>query len=176
MYLAGPEVFLADAVEVGAAKKALCGRHGLVGVFPLDAPVEHLDGLPGHEIGLGVFDVCVALMHTCDLAVANMTPFRGPSMDVGTAVEIGYLHGRGTPVFGYTNVAGGYAERVAPDGHTVEEFGLPDNLMAPGVVHRSTGGLPSQPSVAGASSLDVADLTVFEACLLRVVEFVRTHR
>ena len=36
VYLAGPEVFLSNAREVGARKRAICERHGLVGVFPGD--------------------------------------------------------------------------------------------------------------------------------------------
>ena len=36
VYLAGPEVFLSNAHEVGARKRAICERHGLVGVFPAD--------------------------------------------------------------------------------------------------------------------------------------------
>jgi len=175
VYLAGPEVFLSDAIEVGEAKKELCRRLGLVGVFPLDAPADHLDGLPAQEAGLGVFDICIELMEGCDLTVANMTPFRGPSMDVGTAVEVGYMHGRGKPVFGYTNVIGGYADRVSPDGHAIEPFGLSDNLMAPGTVHRSTGHFPVQPAAAD-SPADLADLSAFAACLERVTKFLGKPR
>lgn len=36
VYLAGPEVFLANAREIGARKQAVCERHGLFGVFPGD--------------------------------------------------------------------------------------------------------------------------------------------
>ena len=36
VYLAGPEVFLSNAREIGARKRAICERHGLVGVFPAD--------------------------------------------------------------------------------------------------------------------------------------------
>ena len=34
VYLAGPEVFLTNAREIGARKRVICERHGLVGVFP----------------------------------------------------------------------------------------------------------------------------------------------
>jgi Nucleoside 2-deoxyribosyltransferase len=34
VYLAGPEVFLRNATEVGDRKKALCEAHGLEGLFP----------------------------------------------------------------------------------------------------------------------------------------------
>jgi nucleoside 2-deoxyribosyltransferase len=36
VYLAGPEVFLSNAREIGAFKRAICERHGLVGIFPAD--------------------------------------------------------------------------------------------------------------------------------------------
>lgn len=170
MYLAGPDVFLPDAVDVGEAKKRLCADYGLEGVFPLDRPIDHLDGLPLDEVGLGVFDVCVALMDDCDLAIANMTPFRGPSMDVGTAVEMGYMYAQGKPVFGYTNAAAGYADRVTVDGFHIEPFGLSDNLMAPGTVARSTGRQP----VRGSSPGGLFDITALEA-FVECLRWVRDH-
>lgn len=120
VYLAGPDVFLPDALEVGAAKQRLCAEVGLTGVFPLDGPYERLGGLSPSEAGLAAFDICVELMDTCALAVANMTPFRGPSMDVGTAVEMGYMYAQGKPVFGYSNTSGVYSDRVSPDEMFVE--------------------------------------------------------
>ena len=42
VYLAGPEVFLSNAREIGALKRAICERYGLVGVFPADRPVPIL--------------------------------------------------------------------------------------------------------------------------------------
>src|SRR6476620_3924966 len=98
IYLAGPEVFLRNAAEIGERKKAICRAHGFECAFPLDAgPLP--DASPT-EIGHLIFDRCVAMMDRCDLVVANMTPWRGISMDVGTAVEMGYMHGKGRPVFG----------------------------------------------------------------------------
>ena len=40
VYLAGPDVFLPDPLARAATLKAICARHGLVGISPLDA----LDG------------------------------------------------------------------------------------------------------------------------------------
>jgi nucleoside 2-deoxyribosyltransferase len=40
IYLAGPEVFLPDALAVGAHKVAVCAEFGLQGVFPLDAGLD----------------------------------------------------------------------------------------------------------------------------------------
>src|ERR1022692_1449458 len=111
VYLAGPEVFLPNAVEIGKAKVAICRRHGLDAIFPFE-PLESIATSPadrGHEI----FLQCVAMMTRCNLVIANMTPFRGASMDVGTAVEIGYMYGQGHPIFGYTNVMDDYDVRVS---------------------------------------------------------------
>ena len=140
VYLAGPDVFRADAVAVGELKKALCARFGFDGVFPMDT-------LPGaqprdEDDPRSIYNACVAHMDRCDALVADMTPFHGPSMDVGTAFEMCYVAARGLPVFGYSEVLGAYYDRVSPgrvttknsqqrdaDGLLIEPFGLQDNLM-----------------------------------------------
>ena len=40
IYLAGPEVFLPDAEQIGDAKKKLCMAYGYEGIFPLDNVLE----------------------------------------------------------------------------------------------------------------------------------------
>ena len=40
VYLAGPDVFLPDAVEIGRQKVAICAVHGLVGLYPLDNAID----------------------------------------------------------------------------------------------------------------------------------------
>jgi nucleoside 2-deoxyribosyltransferase len=138
VYLSGPDVFFPNAIEIGQAKKEICTQFGLEGVYPLDADFSSLLELKTPaDMGYASFRLMVELMDSCDLVIANMTPFRGPSMDVGTAVEIGYMHGCGKPVFGYTNVVADYADRVVPDGFTVEPFGLIDNCMVEGPVHET---------------------------------------
>jgi nucleoside 2-deoxyribosyltransferase len=160
VYLAGPEVFLAEGLELAEAKKALCRDHGFEGLAPTDDP----EGRPlgpepdGHEI----FHHCVAHMERSDLVIANMTPFRGPSMDVGTAVEVGFMHARGRPVFGYTNVVHDYGERVEPDGMQVEAFGFFDNLMCEGPLFAS-GATIVRTEVGEDGRF--SDLRGFEGCL-----------
>jgi nucleoside 2-deoxyribosyltransferase len=162
IYLAGPEVFLPIDVarRVGAEKKEICARHGHEGVYPFDEPVPD-DGDIGHLI----FDACVRMMDACDVVVANMTPWRGVSMDVGTAVEIGYMHGKGKPVFGYTNDARSYADRCPPDGFVIEPFGFHDNLMCDGPVWRS-GGVVVRRTVAPDALYTALD--AFEECVRQV--------
>ncbi len=42
IYLAGPDVFLPDAIEIGRAKKELCAKRGFRGLFPFDNEISDL--------------------------------------------------------------------------------------------------------------------------------------
>ena len=144
IYLAGPDVFWPEAAAIGAAKKALCLEYGFCGHFPLDTALD-LSGLSPYQAGLMIFQANISLMDSCDLVIANMTPFRGPSMDVGTAFEMGYVAALKKPVWGYTLDRRSYAERVDgeltdSDGCSIEAFDMPDNLMMVGATD-SNGGL-----------------------------------
>ncbi|MCP4608605.1 MAG: nucleoside 2-deoxyribosyltransferase, partial [Planctomycetes bacterium] len=84
VYLAGPDVFFPNAAEISEAKKQICAQYGFEGVFPLETDfsrISELDSL--EEQGHKSFDLIVELMDSCDLVIANLIPFRGPSMDVG---------------------------------------------------------------------------------------------
>ncbi len=173
-YLAGPDVFFPNAMEVGQAKKDICARFGFEGVYPLDADFSGLPALPDlAQWGYRSFDLMIELMDSCHLVIANMTPFRGPSMDVGTAIEIGYMHGRGKPVFGYTNVTAHFEERVAPDGFLVEPFGLVDNCMVEGPVHRTGAKLVSANVPADRI---YTSLEAFEECVRQAAALMGTGR
>jgi nucleoside 2-deoxyribosyltransferase len=139
VYLAGPDVFLSDAVEVGRRKVELCARHGLVGLYPLDSAVD----LAAKEASLQIFRGNDTMMNEAQAIIANLTPFRGPGADGGTVYELGYMAGRGKLCLGYSNDPSAYTDRVREltevtsgegrlidaQGLTVEEFGLSDNLM-----------------------------------------------
>ena len=139
VYLAGPDVFLPDAVEIGRRKVEICARHGLTGLYPLDNAID----LTAHDASLRIFRGNETMMIEADAIVANLTPFRGPGADAGTVYELGYMAGRDKLCLGYSNDPSSYAERVrqftavtSRDGRmvdalglTVEDFGLADNLM-----------------------------------------------
>lgn len=145
VYLAGPDVFLPDAVAVGEAKRAACARHGLLGVYPLDG--ERPGEAPGtREAGLAIAAANEAHMRGCDAIIANLSPFRGPSADPGTCYELGFMRALGRPCFAYSNDARPFVARiraalgpdlgalpdgrlVGADGLTLESFDLADNLM-----------------------------------------------
>ena len=139
IYLAGPDVFLPDAVEIGRRKAEICARHGLIGLYPLDNAVD----LSAADASLTIFEGNEAMMVAADAIIANLTPFRGPSADAGTVYELGYMAGRGKLCLGYCNdpdalcrprarihhVRTQDGHLIDDDGLTVEDFGLPDNLM-----------------------------------------------
>src|SRR3979411_504817 len=139
IYLAGPDVFLPDAVEIWRRKAELCTRHGLIGLYPLDNAIDPA----AEDASLRIFRGNETLMIEADAIIANLTPFRGPGADAGTVYELGYMAASGKLCLGYSNDPALYADRVArftavercddrlidAEKLTVENFSLPDNLM-----------------------------------------------
>lgn len=128
VYLAGPDVFFPDAMNRAERLKAQCQEVGFTGVFPLDANLD-LSWVPKGLQGYRIYEANIGLIRDCDAVLANMSPFRGASMDVGTAFEMGYGRALGKPVVGYTESRTEYRTRAVPDGLLVEDFGMVDNLM-----------------------------------------------
>ncbi|MBY0612573.1 MAG: nucleoside 2-deoxyribosyltransferase [Beijerinckiaceae bacterium] len=143
LYLAGPDVFLEDAVEIGRRKRQLCEQYGFEGLFPLDA---ELAAAPTSNLSERIYQANLELIRAADGVIANLTPFRGVSADVGTVFELAFARALGKPVFGYSNVDESLKERVehvqglrarsdatgrsfAGDDMVVEDFELHDNLM-----------------------------------------------
>jgi nucleoside 2-deoxyribosyltransferase len=173
IYLAGPDVFLPDAIAIGRRKVDICARHGLTGLYPLDNAVD----LSAGDASLTIFKGNQAMMDAADAIIANLTPFRGASADAGTVYELGYMAGRRKLLLAYSNDPAAYAERVArfdnvtksagghlsdSNGLTVENFGWPDNLM---MIHAlDLHGCPLvTPKQAPADIWH--DLASFEACV-----------
>jgi len=185
VYLAGPEVFLRNAVAAGGAKVELCAAHGLEGKYPLDAQLD-LGDLTLAERAYAIARANEGMIGGCDAVIANLTPFRGPGADTGTAYEVGYARGRGMPVFGYSNHHLPFFDRVRKfdpkplkhragseptmafedsDRMGVEQFGLADNLMVIGAIHESGGSI-----VLGHTKRRdrYTDLAAFEECVRQV--------
>jgi nucleoside 2-deoxyribosyltransferase len=127
-YLAGPDVFLADARAVGRRKAEICAAHGIDGRFPLDVALA-LEALPPFERGRAIYRANLEALRACDLAFVNLTPFRGPSADAGTVFELGWLIAAGKPVFAYSSDPRPFAERTPADRYDIERFAMADNLM-----------------------------------------------
>ena len=80
LYLAGPDVFLPDAVQAGLRKKMLCEEFGFIGLYPLD---NDRAGATGERLDEEIFSANVALMRQADAGIFNLSPFRGVNADAG---------------------------------------------------------------------------------------------
>ena len=173
IYLAGPDVFLPDAIEIGRRKTALCARHGMSGLYPLDHAID----LRAEGASLAIFKGNQAMMEEADAIIANLTPFRGAGADPGTTYELGYMAGRGKLCLGYSNDPSSYSDRVRRsrtgvrsldgslvdrDGLTVEDFGLSDNLM---MIHALDLHGCALVTLSQAPADPWRDLTAFETCV-----------
>lgn len=151
VYLAGPEVFLPGGRELIDRKREALAEFGF-------APTRrHADFMERDEkdpraFGEEISRLNEELMDDADLCIANLTPFRGISADVGTVFELGYMIAQGKPAYGFTNDPRDYSVRatdyfgsatiesgrlVSPDGEMIEQHGMADNLMIDGgISHR----------------------------------------
>ncbi|MBB5321939.1 nucleoside 2-deoxyribosyltransferase [Marinobacter oulmenensis] len=148
VYLAGPEVFFPakEHAALVASKKRLLEEAGLEGVDPLDTELVFSDQEPKTAQGHRIYLANRELMDNCDAIIANLTPFRGISADPGTVFEVGYMTGQGKPAVGFTMDHRDYRERAGgtdrdSEGHTIEDFGLRDNLMIECGLSESGGSL-----------------------------------
>lgn len=177
IYLAGPEVFLANARAQLDRKAALARAAGFVPLSPGDLQVPPAP--TKRDYGLAIYDVNEAMMHEADGIIANLTPWRGISADAGTVYELGFMSALGKACYAYTNVAAGHFQRTAahyggryaadpagklrgPDGLAMEDYDMMDNLMLPGGVERRGGEVVIGAAPPGAIDTDTA---AFEECL-----------
>ena len=178
IYLAGPEVFLLNATKVLAEKKKMCASYGFYGVCPFDVGVD-VASLPKSKAGIQIGQNNENLIRGCTIVIANLTPFRGPSADVGTVYECGFARALGLVVFGYTHATLQYFDRTIvwlkhsvrkgkddqyrdANGMAIEDFDLSENLMIPAGIAGSGG----QIFVARVPKSKLyADLSGFELCL-----------
>src|SRR3982074_2650497 len=109
-YLAGPDVFLSNAVSHAAKKVEICQRYGLRGLGPLNHEVE--EGAKALEVWQTIYEKDIAMMQRCDIIIANLTPFGGASADAGTLIEVGWFLGKGKPIFGYSNTSESFELRM----------------------------------------------------------------
>lgn len=123
IYIAGPDVFCENAIEIGKKHKEECEKFGFEGLYPLDNICS-----TSKEIADGNF----GLIDKCDVVIANMNPFRGKEPDSGTCCEIGYAIAKGKRVICYMSDTRSMVDKygtVDENGMAIEDFGHPLNLM-----------------------------------------------
>ena len=137
IYIAGPDVFEQNAVELGNKYVKLCEKHGFIGLYPLDNEID--TNLSKKATAKAIFDANVELIRQADIVIANLNPFRGKEADSGTVWECGYAHGLGKKVYGYMQNTSPYISKfkesekqsnaLDKEGKYIEDFELPVNLM-----------------------------------------------
>ena len=142
LYLAGPDVFRPDAARWAASARALCVAAGHLALVPL----EQEAATPA-----AIYAGNLRLITEADCVLANLNPFRGAEPDSGTCVEIGYALALGKRVVGYADDLRPLRDRLQAAsgdlgcrdaaGWTVEDFGLPLNLMLAVPLRLAQGGL-----------------------------------
>ena len=177
IYLAGPDVFLPDAIAIGRRKKELCAAYGFEGLFPFDNEIDpKASAEPADRL---IFRANESMIRSADIGIFNLTPFRGPSADAGTVFELGMMVGLGKRVFGYSNVAEDFLERskqsvgASFDAATnswrdanrmaIENFGNADNLMIDNALFDHGGHAMVRHAATPQNRF--SDLTGFEMCL-----------
>ncbi len=147
IYIAGPGIFRPDAVEYGAGLKAVCRRYGFEGLFPLDTEVQ---GLSPRDNADKIRASNIAMIEQCNYLIADLSPFRGPEPDSGTAWEVGYATALGKPVVGYSmdqrlhvqktvDILGLEADATTDrEGRRIEDFSLTHNLMFANVLRHAS--------------------------------------
>lgn len=139
IYLAGPDVFLPNAIQHSKKLKSLCEKYGYVGKFPLDNEIDG-KGLHPHEIAQKIKDANINMIKNCDIVIANLSPFRGPEPDSGTVWEVGFAQALGKKVIAYSTDMRTLKEKTQDilklnndsldkDGMQIEDFKLSHNLM-----------------------------------------------
>ncbi|ORC89096.1 nucleoside 2-deoxyribosyltransferase [Trypanosoma theileri] len=125
VYIAGPAVFNPD---MGAAYynhvRELLKKHNVIPLIPIDSVASG-----AVEIRKKNIDMIIE----ADAVIADLSPFRSHEPDCGTAFEVGYASALGKKVVTFTSdtrtMAEKYGGTADTAGLTVEDFGLPFNLM-----------------------------------------------
>lgn len=141
IYIAGPEVFEKNAVQIGKDLNKLCKEYGFEGLYPLDNEIEFITK---KQTAQKIFEANVNLIQNCDIVIANINDFRGKEADSGTVWECGYASALGKEVYAYMDNTNAYINRFKDDekhldkeinmivdesDKIIEDFDLPINLM-----------------------------------------------
>ncbi len=101
IYIAGPDVFLKNAVEDLNKKKSFCEKNNFVGLIPFDADVDFSQS--DVKIRKDIYDANIQMIQDTDIVIANMNNFRHNEQDAGTIFEIGYAVALEKEVYIYTS-------------------------------------------------------------------------
>ncbi|KAG5463829.1 hypothetical protein LSCM1_08295 [Leishmania martiniquensis] len=124
IYIAGPAVFHPDKGDKYYSKvRELLSQQGVVPLIPVDNVVSG---------ALNIRNKNIEMIQACDAVIADLSPFRSKEPDCGTAFEVGYAAALGKPLLTFSSDTRSMVDKYGgemAEGLTVENFGLPFNLM-----------------------------------------------
>jgi nucleoside 2-deoxyribosyltransferase len=140
IYIAGPDVFEPNSIEIGEKYVQLCKEYGYEGLYPLDNVVDF--NQEKNKIAQDIYLANKKLIEDADIIIANLNTFRGKEADSGTIWECGYASAMGKEVYGYMKKNINYLDSfkedekslkdgnyVDLDGKMIEDFDYSINLM-----------------------------------------------
>ncbi len=138
IYIAGPDVFERDSIEIGKKYTNLCAEYGFKGNYPLDNVINF--NQEKRKIADDIFKANEQLIDMSDIVIANLNTFRGKEADSGTVWECGYAYAKGKKVYGYMKSCRDYTQEFPnakeengmlwdEEGRFIEDFNHPINLM-----------------------------------------------
>jgi nucleoside 2-deoxyribosyltransferase len=138
IYIAGPDVFERNSLELGDKYTKLCSQYGYCGLYPLDNQIDF--NQEKKKIALEIFLANKQLIDESDIVVANLNSFRGMEADSGTVWECGYAYAKEKKVYAYMESKRDYIKQFRDtkeengsywdnEDRLIEDFNLPINLM-----------------------------------------------
>lgn len=140
IYLAGPDVFEKDSIEIGKRYVELCEKYVFKGLYPLDNVINF--NQEKQKIAQDIYKANKNLIDQCDIVLANISSFRGKESDSGTIWECGYATALGKKVYAYINRDTTYLQQFKEneilicengftdkEGKLIEDFDYAVNLM-----------------------------------------------
>lgn len=141
IYLAGPERYDNESVQIYETMKAICRSYGLYPITPLDdidgeMSIESDDP---YDLAYRTFYRNQQHVRNCDILVANLNDFHSWEPESDTSFECGMAYQLGKRMYGYMDSTVRMRERVPNLGEehgwkdicgcNVENFNYPLNLM-----------------------------------------------
>ena len=124
IYIAGPDVFEKDSIEIGQKYVKLCKDYGFEGLYPLDNVINFEQNK--QKIAQDIYKANKNLIDECDIVIANLNSFRGKESDSGTIWECGYAIALGKKVYGYINRNTTYLQQFKENEILIKENGFTD--------------------------------------------------
>ena len=140
IYIAGPDIFERDSIEIGKRYIELCSKYGFEGFYPFNNLIDSKENKK--QAAQDIYQANKKLIDECDIIIANINSFRGKESSSGTVWECGYASAIGKEIYAYLFRPTTYVQQFIEteklghkdgfcdlQGRIIENFDYPVNLM-----------------------------------------------